>query len=119
MADRLITLAAGPPARVDLKAYEAELPLGSLVVGVDNIHHDVYLSTPFCEQTRTYLLELIRQTANITYAVHKDSRPPKGPETGAWKKQLFSKLRFRYLSDQWSSGGSNMEPTRFRALNLC
>ena len=93
MTDRLITPAAGPPAGVNLKAYEAELPLGSLVVGVDNIHHDVYLSTPFCEQTRTYLLELIRQTANITYAVQKDSRPPKGPETGAWKRQLLELLQ--------------------------
>jgi hypothetical protein len=35
------------------------------------------------------------------------------------KKQLFSKLRFRYLSIQSSSGGTNMEPTRFRALNRC
>ena len=93
MADRLNTLLTGQSARVSLQAYDAELPLGSLAVGVDNIHHDVYLSTPFCELTRTYLLELVRQTANLTYAVQKDSRPPKGPETGAWKRQLLELLQ--------------------------
>ena len=77
----------------NLKSYTAELPLGSLAVGVDNIHHDVYLSPAWCEQTRTYLLELIRQTANLTYAVQKEPRPPKGPETGAWKRQLLELLQ--------------------------
>src|SRR5208282_1695353 len=97
MADRLITPAAGPPARVDLKAYTAELPLGSLVVGVDNIHHDVFLSPQFSEQTRTYLIELIRQMTNLTYMVQTEHRRPnakaKRPEPVAWKRQLLELLQ--------------------------
>ena len=82
-------------AQANLKIYAAELPLGSLAVGVDNIHHDVYLSPIFTEQTRLYLLELIRQTANLTYSVEKDSRTPKvkPPETGAWKRQILELLQ--------------------------
>ncbi len=52
---------------MNLRPYTAELPLGSLVVGVDNIHHDVYLSPHWTEQTRNYLIELIRQMTNLTY----------------------------------------------------
>ena len=95
MAERYSLSGASQPAPVNLKVYAAELPLGSLAVGVDNIHHDVYLSPKFTEQTRTYLLELIRQTANLTYSVEKkkDGRAPKGPETAAWKRQLLELLQ--------------------------
>ena len=87
------TALAGSFARVDLKTYAAELPLGALTVGVDNIHHDVYLSPTWTEQTRIYLLEFIRQAANLNYAVRKGSKPPKGPETGAWKRQTLELLQ--------------------------
>src|ERR1700674_3073467 len=93
MAEPHIASATTPSAAGNLKPYTAELPLGSLAVGVDNIHHDVYLSPRFTEQTRTYLLELIRQTANITYTVEKKQRTPKGPETAAWKRQLLELLQ--------------------------
>jgi hypothetical protein len=98
----------GQPARLDLKPYTGELPLGSLVVGVDNIHHDVYLSPKWTEQTRTYLLELLRQVTNLTSIAQnnpvKEPRPargtvkgpskgPKGPEHGAWKRQLLELLQ--------------------------
>jgi len=91
----------GQPARLDLKPYAAELPLGALTVGVDNIHHDVYLSPKWTEQTRTYLLELLRQITNLTYIAQKNSpkdrrpskAPPKGPEHGAWKRQLLELLQ--------------------------
>src|SRR4029077_2665943 len=91
----------GPPkttlasnfARVDLKTYAAELPLTALTVGVDNIHHDVCLSPAWTEQTRAYLLEFIRQAANLTYAVRKGAKPPKGPETGAWKRQTLELMQ--------------------------
>jgi len=36
-------LSTGSPARINLKTYVAELSLGTLAVGVDNIHHDVFL----------------------------------------------------------------------------
>ncbi len=89
----LKTAPAGNFARVDLKAYEAELPLCSLTVGVDNIHHDVYLSPSWIEQTRVYLLEFIRQTTSLTYTVNKGQKPPKGPETGAWKRQTLELMQ--------------------------
>jgi class 3 adenylate cyclase len=90
---------AGNLARVDLKTYAAELPLGTLTVGVDNIHHDVYLSPAWTEQTRTYLLEFVRQVANLNYSAPKGpkapkgSKGPKGPETGAWKRQTLELLQ--------------------------
>ena len=87
------TTLAGNFARVDLKTYAAELPLTALTVGVDNIHHDVSLSPAWTEQTRVYLLEFIRQTANLTYAVRKGAKPPKGPETGAWKRQTLELMQ--------------------------
>src|SRR5436853_899745 len=87
------TTLTGNFARVELKTYAAELPLGTLTVGVDNIHHDVYLSPIWTEHTRVYLLEFIRQTANLTYSVRKGSRPPKGPETGAWKRQTLELMQ--------------------------
>ena len=82
----LKTALSGSFARVDLKSYAAELPLGSLTVGVDNIHHDVYLSPAWSEQTRIYLLEFIRQTAKLTFAVRPGAKPPargRKPEPGS------------------------------------
>src|SRR5437016_9953534 len=87
------TTLTGNFARVELKTYAAELPLATLTVGVDNIHHDVYLSPIWTEHTRVYLLEFIRQVANLTYSVRKGSRPPKGPETGAWKRQTLELMQ--------------------------
>ena len=65
-------LSAGNPARVNLKPYSAELPLGSLAVGVDNIHHDVHLSPGFVQSSGAYLLEFIRQNANLTFLSQTD-----------------------------------------------
>ena len=96
-------LSAGNPARVNLKPYLAELPLGTLAVGVDNIHHDVYLSPGFVESSGAYLLEFIRQSANLTFLsqtdrthpdrrqTHRresDRRPARPPEASVWKRQL-------------------------------
>ena len=93
MTDQPISLAAGPAAQAKLKVYAPELPFGGFAVGVDNIHHDVYLSPAWTEQTRTYLLELIRQTTGLTYTVEKSRRMSKGPETSAWKRQLLELLQ--------------------------
>ncbi len=82
---------------MNLRPYTAEFPLGSLAVGVDNVHHDVYLSPQWSEQTRTYLLETIRQTTSLTYTVENRNDPrrakPKGPEPVAWKRQLLELLQ--------------------------
>src|SRR5579863_6371213 len=87
------TTLAGNFARVDLKTYAAEIPLTALTVGVDNIHHDVSLSPAWTEQTRAYLLEFIRQAANLNYSARKGGKPPKGPETAAWKRQTLELMQ--------------------------
>ena len=74
MTDHLVATAGPSTARVNLKPYTAELSLGSLAVGVDNIHHDVFLSPKFVETTSAYLLELVRQIANLIVS-HADGSP--------------------------------------------
>src|ERR1700722_6144317 len=107
MPERTSMLSAGNPARVNLKPYSADLPLGSLAVGVDNIHHDVYLSPGFVQASSAYLLEFIRQNANLSFLSqtdrlqqdrrqirHRESdrRGPRPPEASAWKRQLSDLL---------------------------
>jgi len=106
MAERISMLSGGNPARVDLKTYSAELSLGTLAVGVDNIHHDVYLSPKFVESSGAYLLEFIRQKANLTFLSQRDrlqaerrqahrresDRRSRGPEIPSWKRQLSDLL---------------------------
>src|SRR5579864_7191902 len=107
MPERNSTQSAGPPARVNLKTYTAELPLGTLAVGVDNIHHDVFLSPRFVETTETYLLEFIRQSANLAFLSQTDRtqperrmaqrretdrKTPRVAEAATWKKQLSDLL---------------------------
>lgn len=99
-------LSAGNPARVELKTYSAELSLGTLAVGVDNIHHDVFLSPKFVETSGAYLLEFIRQNANLTFLSQADrlqaerrqaqrresDRKSRTPEVASWKRQLSDLL---------------------------
>jgi hypothetical protein len=98
MPERSSMLSAGSPARINLKTYVAELSLGTLAVGVDNIHHDVFLSPKFVELTGAYLLEFIRQNANLVFLPPSDRKQPdrkaaRPPETGAWKRHLSELLR--------------------------
>jgi hypothetical protein len=107
MPERTSMLSTGTPARVNLKPYSAELPLGSLAVGVDNIHHDVFLSPTFVEATEAYLLEFIRQIANLPFLSQTDRmqaerrqsgrreadrKVPRAPESASWKRQLSDLL---------------------------
>ena len=92
MTDRPVPPSPGHLARVDLRTYSADLQLGTLTLGVDNIHYDVFLSPRFVESTRAYLLDLIRQTANLTQFASMEPRP-KSPETGTWKKYLTELLQ--------------------------
>jgi hypothetical protein len=81
------------PARINLKPYTAELTLGSLAVGVDNIHHDVFLSPRFIETSSAYLLEFIRQSTQLAFLAQTDRRAVRPLEPGAWKKQLSDLLQ--------------------------
>jgi len=107
MPERTSMLSSGTPAYVNLRPYSADLPLGTLAVGVDNIHHDVFLSPSFVETTEGYLLEFIRQTANLTFLSQSDRLPndrrqtgrrenvkktARAPEAPSWKRQLSDLL---------------------------
>src|SRR5580658_5138731 len=112
MPERTSMLSSGTPARVNLRPYSAELPLGTLAVGVDNIHHDVFLSPAFVEATEAYLLEFIRQTIALPFLAQNDRAQPGGRlerrvapprreadrkaaravEPPSWKKQLSDLL---------------------------
>src|SRR6202049_648514 len=102
MPERSSMLSAGNPARINLKTHVAELSLVTLAVGVDNIHHDVFLSPRFVELTGTYLLEFIRQNANLVFLSQTERKQPdrkqpdrkaaRPPEAGAWKRHLSDLL---------------------------
>jgi hypothetical protein len=95
MAQHISLLSSNGSARPELKPYAADLPLGSLAVGIDNIHHDVYLSPQWTEQTRAYLLERVRQAANLNLAIERKPGRPKNkiPDTSTWKRQLLDLLQ--------------------------
>jgi len=113
MAERMTMLAPPLNGRTELKAYAADLAFGSLAVGVDNIHHDVYLSPQWTEQTRLYILERVRQATKLNLAVEKDPRrghgKPKVLDTGAWRRQLLELLQ----------GGLTRARRRSRLTSCC
>jgi hypothetical protein len=97
MPERTSKPSAGNPARMNLKTYVAELSLGTLAVGVDNIHHDVFLSPKFVEVTGAYLLEFVRQGANLGIRSQPDRSQPdrkasRPPEAATWKRHLSDLL---------------------------
>jgi len=76
------------PARMKLEPYSAEIRLAKLTLGLDNVHYDVFLSPRFLDFTRKYLLDLVRQTANISSFYGKDRRQSGAPEHAAFRKLL-------------------------------
>ena len=107
MPERTSMLSVDAPSRINLKTYSADLPLGTLAVGVDNIHHDVSLSPTFVETTGAYLLEFVRQTVNLPFLSQTDRQQPdrrlggrreadrravRVPEASTWKRQLSDLL---------------------------
>lgn len=93
MANEIVTLSLAEPAQIELKSYNATLPMGSLAIGVDNIHHDVFLSPKFVQTAREYLFELIRQNTSATYFSGIELRSSKGPDSGSFRKLLSDLLQ--------------------------
>jgi hypothetical protein len=81
------------PARMKLEPYSAEIRLSNLALGIDNIHYDVFLSPRFVDFTRKYLLDLVRQTVNISLVYGKDKNRSGAPEHGAFRKLLTDVLQ--------------------------
>src|SRR6202451_3210148 len=80
------------PTRMKLEPYLAEIKLNELSLGTDNIHYDVFLSPRFVEFTRKYLLDLIRQTVNVTLIYGKNLKKTTPPEHAAFRKLLTDVL---------------------------
>src|SRR6202171_925770 len=91
MPNELLTPIATKEALTELKSYNVTIPMGSLAIGVDNIHHDVFLSPKFVQAARDYLFDLIRQSTASTYLPGIELRTSRGPD-GAGFRKLLSEL---------------------------
>ncbi len=65
---------------LDLASYTPSITLDGLVLGVDNVRHDVFLSPKFTEVARAHVARLIAQYGNVSDMVTADTftygRPP-------------------------------------------
>src|SRR5713226_5904698 len=93
MANELLTLTPAEEARPELKSYNVTIPMESLAIGVDNIHHDVFLSPKFVQSAREYLFDLIRQHTSSTYLPGIELRATRGPDSTAFRKLLSELLQ--------------------------
>src|SRR6266849_3203885 len=93
MLNELLTPSATEEARTELKSYNVTIPMGSLAIGVDNIHHDVYLSPKFVQAARDYLFDVIRQSTSSTYLPGIELRASRGPDSTAFRKLLSELLQ--------------------------
>jgi len=80
-------------SRDALKSYNLTLPMGSLSIGVDNIHHDVFLSPKFVQVARDYLFDLIRQNTSGTYLSGIELRSAKAVDSTPFRKMLLELLQ--------------------------
>ena len=92
MADAPIAISSTRPARIRLEPYSAEIRIQSLSLGIDNIHYDVFLSPKFVAFARKYLLDTIRQSANVNL-FYGNGHKAATPETPAFRKQLSELLQ--------------------------
>jgi class 3 adenylate cyclase len=93
MAYEILTPSLTEAARIELKSYNVTIPMGSLAIGVDNIHHDVFLSPRFVQAARDYLFDLIRQNTRATYFPGIELRPVKSLDNAAFRKLLSELLQ--------------------------
>src|ERR1700730_16589233 len=88
MVNSILTPNATEAARIELTSYNTTIPMGSLAIGVDNIHHDVFLSHRFVQAAREYLFDLIRQHTKGSYVAGTELRAVKGPDHTTFRKLL-------------------------------
>jgi len=88
MVNSILTPSATEAARFELKSYNTTIPMGSLAIGVDNIHHDVFLSPRFVQAAREYLFDLIRHNTKGSYVAGTELRAVKGPDHTTFRKLL-------------------------------
>src|SRR5260370_40988772 len=93
MLNELLAPNANEEARTELQSYNVTIPMGSLAIGVDNIHHDVFLSPKFVQGAREYLFDVIRQYTSATYLPGIELRTTRGPDSAAFRKLLSEVLQ--------------------------
>src|ERR1700681_3734598 len=93
MANLSLMPIATEAARTELKRYNVTIPMGSLSIGVDNIHHDVFMSPKFAQAARDYLFDLIRQNTKAAYFPGIELRATRGPDSTAYRKLLVELLQ--------------------------
>src|SRR6266852_8373474 len=93
MVNSILTPSTTEAAGIELKSYNTTIPMGSLAIGVDNIHHDVFLSPKFVQAAREYLFDLIRQSASSTYLPGIELRATRGPDSVGFRKLLSEVLQ--------------------------
>ncbi|HMH80502.1 MAG TPA: hypothetical protein VK514_09775 [Candidatus Acidoferrum sp.] len=79
--------------RIELTSYNLVLPMATLAIGVDNIHHDVYLSPKFVYASRDYLFELIRQHTAGSFISGVELRNAKTIDGAGFRKLLTDLLQ--------------------------
>src|SRR5215469_12719972 len=89
----ILMLSETPGIELKLKSYNVSIPMGTLAIGVDNIHHDVFLSPKFVQASRDYLFELIRQHTSPAHPLGVEPRPTRGPDSAAFRKLLSEVLQ--------------------------
>src|SRR6266481_4720887 len=98
MANELLTLSPTEEARPELKSYNVTLPMESLAIGVDNIHHDVFLSPKFVQAGREYLFDVIRQYTSTTYLPGIEFRPTRT------RQRRFPQVALRGHAERFDTG---------------
>src|SRR5260370_8837732 len=93
MPNQRLTSNSSEACPIDLKRYNLTIPMGTLAIGVDNIHHDVFLSPKFVQAAREYLFDLIRQSASSTYLPGIELRATRGPDSVSFRKLLSEVLQ--------------------------
>src|ERR1700758_3791820 len=88
MVNSILMPSATEAAGIELKSYNTSIPMGSLAIGVDNIHHDVFLSPRFVQTAREYLFDLIRQHTKGSYVSGTELRAVKSPDHTTFRKLL-------------------------------
>src|SRR5208282_5882093 len=88
MANLQVTPASADAALIELKSYNLTVPMGTLSIGVDNIHHDVFLSPRFMQAARDYLFNLIRQTTSANFFSGIELRETEGLDASGFRKIL-------------------------------
>src|SRR5258708_14847896 len=93
MLNELLTPGPTEQARPELKSYNVTIPMESLAIGVDNIHHDVFLSPRFVQTARDYLFDVIRQSTSNTYLAGVELRASRSPDGTGFRKLLSEVLQ--------------------------